>query len=492
MSKYINTVKVLWVWTFLLLLGACRDQYKPIFDKPTDIRISDDLRELKALLSDADFGWEMHYSFGARYVEYMLYQIATFYDDNTVSLFSGDVAVDVIKKPVISEYRLLAEDGLQLQFSTQNINWTSYATPAREIPQGLGANLELKLVSISKDKNEIIFEGKRAIEGHMGKGKMVLRRLEAPVRNFKELAHFRSLLDGVKQRNTYTTLHITAGIEGASPETPFLVGLELSGSARQADFKYNVGEDLFEGRKMLYFDHKGLGFSTPIEVKGQRFEHLRWDNEAKTFVIDGDTPLKGQLIATAHPGYHLPGLYEDFMDKFSLEVVASFGPLNRLSRSMKSGGSLIKQAIVCTQYRQRIPLIDEKGEYVYDDVYNHDYRQGELLGDGLFLIFDERDQFYGYFIPLEFERVYSDVVRFKRTDKPMQIIVNPEGDKHSPTREEAQSKYNQNRETIEAYLNYLCAERPWMIRKTMEAGRLDWDFRSWDNPREEYFITRLK
>lgn len=481
MIKYKYIYGSLGLLACLLVAPSCSKQYEPRMEKPTDVRISDDLRSLKELLCDADFGWQLHYSLGGRY-EYMIYEVATFFDDNTVTLLTNQT--EHSEKPISSEYKLIAESGLQLQFSTYNDNWMSFATPTPSSPQGLGADLELNLVSISDDKNEIVFEGKRL------KGKMTLRRLEKPIRSFKALDRWRALLDELRRRDNYTTLRITAGLEGISPEKPMSVDLELSPIARIVDFKYNVGEPLVSGRKMLYFDHEGMGFSTPIEVGGKSFQHMRWSAERNTFEIDG-SPLQGYIESTSLPSYHLPKMYEDFMNKFSMQIVASFGELNKLSRQMKSTTPLIKQAVLCTQYQQRIPVLDEKGDFVYDEVYNHDYRRGELLGNGLYLCFDDPDQFYGYFIPLEFERVESDVIRFRRSTLPMRVIVDPSG-RHSVSEDEARAAFERGRKDIDAYIDYLCNDDAWLMRKTQESGRIDWDFLSLKNPRTEYFISRLK
>lgn len=481
-NKYLKLLGSVILLAAVSILPACREQYEPVFDKPTDIRLSDQLRELRALLCDADFGWQMHYSLGGKY-EYMVYEIASFYEDNTVTLLTNQT--DQSSKPISSEYRLNAESGLQLQFATYNDNWMSFATPTPYAPEGLGADLELQLVSISEDKNLITFEGKRL------KGHMTLRRLESPIRDFKLLYRWRSLLDELRKQGNYTTLRITKGIDEASPETPVSVDLELSPIAKIVDFKYNIGEPLVSGRKMLYFDHDGMGFSTPIEVKGASFQHMKWDQARGTFVIDGDTPLQGYIEPTTLPAYHLPKMYEDFMNKFSMQIVATFGDINKLSRQMKVTNPLIKQAVLCTKYNQRIPILDSQGNLTFDDLYNHDYTSGELLGDGLFLCFDAVDQFFGYFIPLDFERIHSDVVRFKRSSLPMRILVDPAG-KHSVSLQEAQQRYQQGQADTDAYIDRLCAEHGWLMRKNQEAGKIDWDFFSTVSPKTDYFISRLK
>lgn len=474
------------------ILGStsCTPQYTPKFDKPSDVRVTEALKDLQTTLCDADFGWRMYYSLGD-INEYIIYQIATFRDDNTVALRSGDPGLS--ESPKVSEYRLGEEGGIKLSFTTHNDNLTFFATPTPKLPNGLGADLELLLVS--KNEDEIIFQGKR-----FQKAKLRLVRLDKPVNDFQDLTSWKNKILSIRGKGNFLSLHITEGLPGASAEHPFPVYLELSPSARIADYKYNneAGDSLFLGRKMLFFDHKGMGFSSPIEVGGKGFQYMVYDPSQDTFVIDDDGGLKGYLKPTQLPEYHLPKLYEDFMKGFSQQIVRAVagGEMLKRSAAMKRANSLIQQVVICTNYHQRIPKIQKegknKGEYVLDDVFNHDYTKGERLGNGIFLCFDGVDQFYGYFVPVEYEKVKSDVIRIKRSSEPIKVITNHPEDKHSPTQEEAEKKLEAGKDALDAYISFICSETPWLIKKTREGGRLDWDFISTENPKNNFFITRLK
>uniref|UniRef100_UPI0039A5C9C1 DUF4302 domain-containing protein n=1 Tax=Ornithobacterium rhinotracheale TaxID=28251 RepID=UPI0039A5C9C1 len=466
---------------FLILsvisLFSCQDDsFDNKFDQLPDERIQTTLKDYQETLIDAPFGWQLFYSLGGN-SEYMAYQIAYFNEDNTITLHSPDLA-----KPTSSEYKLRAEADIQLVFNTFNDNLTIFSYPSPRSPYGFGGDVEFNVKSVNEQKNEIILEGK------VYKGKLILRKAKERFQDFAKLQEFKKLLNQ-ERTERHMNLAITSGLEGVSEAEPFSIGLDLSSIAKVGDYAFNYKGEFHEGRKMLYFSHSGMGLSTPIVIDGHEIQFFRYNRERKRYEI-ANSDLEGYIYCTQLPVYFVPGVVDEFLDHYSLWMKASFGKVNQLYREMKSENEEVNSLVIVTDYKRRIPKFDEKGSPILDASFNHDYDYGEKLGNGLLFSFESYEQFYFYFVPVDIEKLAGDRLRFKLNGK--QGVCYRKGEKGTPVLAPEIAQEIAQGQKFQTFVNYLCSEKGWYIKRTVEAGQIDWDFVSQENPKNDYFYTRLK
>lgn len=467
-----------YIYGLLLALAtiACtKNEPESLFDSHPDARLQEKMAEYKSVLTDAPFGWQMYYSLGGN-VEYMLYELVRFNEDNTVTLFSNE-STD-LNKPVQSEYVLFAEADIELVFNTFNPNITSYIYPSARSPKGFGGDIEFNFKSINEDRNEVVLEGK------VYKGKLVLKKAKENYKDFSKLAQYVNYL-AQERTDRYMNVAITAGLDGVSEEKPFLMGLDLSSIARVGDYAFNYKGQFYKGRKMLYFSHSGMGLSSPIMIDGKPVQDFVYNATKKRYEV-ANSELKGHLVCTNLPQYYVPGMVDEFLDNYALKMKASFGKVNQTYSKMRSVTPHIQRFVLVTDYNQRIPLFDEAGNPVYDEVFNHDYEQGQKLGNGFLFAFEEVDQFYFYFVPMEVEKLNEDRLRFKRGPRSGEICIAKKGD----NAEQMASEIRDVKE-FNDFISYICNDEGWYITRTIENGQIDWDFYSISNPKEDYFYSRL-
>ncbi len=458
----------------LALLGACNDSnFENKFEELPSARVQKEMAKYKEILTSAPYGWKMTYSLGGK-VEYMSYQIAYFNEDFTVKLHSPNPQ---LPDPISSEYTLRHEADLALVFNVFNENLTIFSYPSRYAPKGYGGDIEFNFKSLDEEKNEIILEGK--VYG----GILTLQKAKEEYKDFSKLKQFIAYL-GQERTARYMNLAITEGLDDASEEKPVNIGLDLSSMARVGDYAFNYKGQFKQGRKMLYFTHEGMGLSTPIEIDGHKIQQFVYNENKKRYEV-ANSDIKGYLYCTDLPVYYVPGIVDEFLDHYSLWMKASFGQMNSKYRAMKQANPKISSVVFVTDYKRRIPLFNEKGEPILDKYYNHDYDLGEYLGNGLVFSFEGYNQFYFYFVPLEIEKLQGDRLRFKR--KSGDICRPKEGENaESIAQSIAQST------AFNEFVNYVCNEKGWYIKRTIESGQIDWDFVSQANPTKDYFYTRLK
>lgn len=467
-----NNKNIIWLLSFIFLLGSCSESsFENKFEQAPAERVQTTIYNYKSILTDAPYGWQMEYSMGAN-IEYLSYQIAYFSKDNTVVLHSPD-----LKEPVESEYKLTAEADVQLIFNTFNENMTIFSYPNPKAPNGYGGDIEFNFKSVNKEKNEIILEGK--VYG----GLLTLRKAKEEFQDFSKLQTYAKYL-GQARTARHMNLAITEGLEGASVEKPINIGLDLSSVARVGDYAFNYKGKFEEGRKMLYFSHRGMGLSTPIEIDGHKIQYFTYNPESKRYEL-ANSHMKGYIYCSDLPVYYVPGVVDEFLSHYSLWMRASFGQVWKKYRAMRRSVPKIQAMVIVTDYKQRIPLFDEGGNPIYDEVYNHDYELGKKMGEGLLFSFESYNQFYFYFIPVEIEKLQEDRLRFKR--KEGEFCVTKEGEQANEV-----IKLIKDNKSFSEFVNYICNESGWYIKRTVEAGQIDWDFVSQANPKQDYFYTRLK
>lgn len=465
-------MKIRYIILFVLIsfgLSSCdKNDFENKFDKLPDERIQLTMSEYKDVLTDSEFGWKMTYSLGNG-MEYIVYNIAHFNKDNTVSVKSKS-----IEDAVVSEFKLISEADIELVFNTFNENLTVFSYPSAQAPDGYGGDIEFNFVSVSEDKSEVVLEGK------VYKGKLKLQKADRDLSDFSSIQKYINYLS--EQRvEPHMNLAITSGL-GATEDNPVVLGMDLSSMATACDYNFNYKDKFYTGRKMLYFDHDGMGLSTPIEIENYEIQYFTYNEEKSRYEL-ANSDLEGYLYCTKLPTYFVPGVYDEIMNHYSLKLRSSFGKAWDAYIPMKQANIVIKNMVICTDYKQRIPLFDEDGNPILDSAYNEDYEFGDHLGEGLLFSFERYTQFYFYFVPIEMVKLNEDRVQMKRLSG--EFCVTKKGTDPNPIAESIK-----NNPEFNAWVDYLCNDGGWYIRRTVENGLIDWDFISQDNP-DDYFITRL-
>lgn len=465
-------MKIKYIILFVILgigLSSCdNNDFENKFDQLPDERMQLTMNEYKEILTSSEFGWKMNYSLGGS-VEYMVYNVVNFNADNTVGINSK-----LVDEAVHSEYKIISEADVELVFNTFNENLTVYSYPSAQAPDGYGGDIEFNFKSISEDKTVIELEGK------VYNGKLKLTKADRDLSDFSSVNKYVNYL-AAQRTAPHMNLAITSGL-GATESEPVLLGLDLSSMAAAADYNYNYKDEFYTGRKMLYFDHDGMGLSTPIVVDGQEIQYFSYNEEKNRYELSS-SELEGYLYASELPMYYVPGVYEEFMDNYSLTLRASFGQVWDKYIAMKKANAVIRTISICTDYKQRIPLFDEDGNSILDEVYNEDYTLGDKLGEGLLFSFERYTQFYYYFVPVEMVKLNNDRVRMKRLSG--EFCIAKKGVDPNPIGESIK-----NNKEFNEFVDFICNDGGWYIKRTVEGGLIDWDFISQDNP-ADYFYSRL-
>ena len=460
--KYI----ILFVLLGIGFTSCDKNEFENKFDQLPDDRIVSTIKEYKEILVDSEFGWQMTYYIDGN-IEYVAYNVAVFKENNTVSLASK-----FIKDPIESEYKIMSEADLELIFNTFNENITSFSYPSNGAPDGVGGDIEFNIVSISEDQTEITLKGK------IYKGKLILKKADRDISNFDEVDENIRLL-GEQKTARYMNLAITSGLN-ASEEEPVLIGLDLSSIAAAGDYNYNYNDEYYKGRKMLYFHHDGMGLSSAIKIGDAQIQDFEYNADKKRYeLVNSD--LQGYLYSSKLPVFSLPGVFDELMDHYSLKLKRSNGLVWDKYIAMKTANPIIKSVVVVTDYKQRIPKFDEEGNPILDQSNLQDYDFGKHLGEGLLFSFELHNQFYFYFVPIEFTKVLEDRLVMRRLAGE---FCTKDGEDPSV------GESIKNNPEFNQFVDYLCNDEGWFLRLTMEANQIDWDFVSLDNP-DDFFITRL-
>ncbi|PXY00991.1 hypothetical protein DF185_10040 [Marinifilum breve] len=463
-------IKIKYIILFVLITAgftACdNDDFENKFDQLPDERIRSTIKEYKEILVGSEFGWKMTYYIDSK-IEYVGYNVAVFGEDNTVSLTSK-----FIDDPVKSEYTIKAEADLELIFNTFNENLTALSYPSGDAPDGFGGDIEFNFVSVSEDQTEIILKGK------VYEGTLILKKAERDISSFDEVDENIKRL-GQQKTARYMNLAITSGL-GASEENPVLIGLDLSSLAAAGDYNYNYKGEYYSGRKMLYFHHDGMGLSSPIQIDDSKIQDFSYNVDKKRYeLVNSD--LQGYIYSSKLPVFSIPGVFDEFMNHYSLKLKRSNGLVWDKYISMKKANPVIKSVVVVTDYKQRIPKFDEEGNPILDQSNLQDYDFGKHMGEGLLFSFEEHNQFYFYFVPLEFTKISGDRLKMKRVVG--EFCTKDDEDPSVGNSIKNNSEFNE-------FVDYLCNDGGWFIRLIIEANQIDWDFISLDNP-DDFFITRL-
>lgn len=463
--KTMSKLHILLAGLFLLVItGACdKSDFENKFDLSPDERLQERIATFKKALTAPEHGWVFHLNMGNG-VDNTVYGIVKFNNDYTLKMEN-----EIIPEAE-SEYTIFAEADIELVFNTYNNIITFFAEPNANLPEGYGTDLEYNLKSIEDD--QIILEGK--VLGT----KLKLVKASEEETSLEPLKKNVSYLN--QQRTArYMSLKITKG-PGASEDNPKLIGMDCSTYLRMAEIDYNHKGEYIDVNKNIFFTHTGFGLSSAIKIDDEEIQYFKYNVEKERYEIDHPS-IEGYIYCDVLPVYFKPGLYDEFMDKFSMKIKNTFGKVWDIYIPMKKANTVIKSVVLATDYNRRIPLFDEEGNPVLDEVYNHDYELGEHLGEGLLFSFHEREQFYFYWVPMEVQKIEEDRVRLVR--KNGEFCTE---DTKDPT---IGQDIKDNKE-FQEFVDYICNDKGWMIRKTEEAGTIDFDFYSLEDP-NNYFYSRL-
>ncbi len=448
----------------LLGLGACeKSDFNNKFDKTPDERIQEKISEFKTALTAPEFGWVFRINM-ANGIDNTVYGIAKFNDDYSVQLQNVRIPGKV------SEYTIFAESDIELVFNTYNDVITYFAEPNSNLPEGYGTDQEYNIKSI--DDNEIILEGK--VLG-------TVLRLTKAKEDEVDLEPLKKNVNYLNQQRTakYMSLEITEGL-GATEEAPKYIGLDISSYLLLAEIDYNHNGEYIEVNKSIFFTHTGFGLSSAIEIDGEKIQYFNYNAEKKRYEVDHPT-IKGFIFCDVLPMFYINGLYDEFMNKFSMKLTRSFGKAWDTYIPMKNANPIIKSVVLATDYKRRIPLFDDEGNPVLDEVYNHDYELGDDLEEGLLFSFHEHEQFYFYYVPMEVQKIEEDRIRLVR--KTGEFCT-------EDAKDPSIGQGIKNNKEFQDFVNYICNDKGWMIRKTQEYGTIDFDFYSLEDP-NNYFYSRL-
>ncbi|MCT4648146.1 MAG: DUF4302 domain-containing protein [Carboxylicivirga sp.] len=461
-----SRLHILFAGLFLLIFtGACdNSDFENKFDLSPDERLQERMATFKEALTAPEHGWVFHLDMGNG-VDNTVYGIAKFNEDYTVRMEN-----EIIPEAE-SEYTIFAEADIELVFNTYNKIITFFAEPNPNLPKGSGTDLEYNLKTIEDD--QIILEGK--VLG-------TRLRLTKATETETSLEPLKQNVTYLNQQRTarYMSLRITKGL-GASEDQPKYIGMDCSTYLRMAEIDYNHDGEYVDVNKNIFFTHKGFGLSSAIKIDGEEIQYFKYNADEKRYEVDHPT-IEGYIFCDVLPYYFKKGLYDDFMDRYSMKLTRTFGKAWNKYIPMKRANENIKAVVITTDYDRRIPKLDEKGNYIISpDTRLPDYSYGDHLGEGLLFSLKDDLQFYFYWVPLEAVKIEEDRVQFIRKDGEFCT----EDDKDPSIGQSIKD----NKE-FQEFVDFICNDKGWMLRRTEEYGTIDYDFYSLADP-NDYFYSRL-
>jgi hypothetical protein len=461
-----NRLHILLAGLFLLIIASACDNsdFEDKFDLSPDERLQKRIASFKDSLTAPEHGWVFHLNMGNG-VDNTVYGIVKFNKDYTLKMEN-----EIIPEAE-SEYTIFAEADIELVFNTYNNIITFFAEPNARLPEGYGTDLEYNLKSIEGD--EIMLEGK--VLGT----KLKLVKASEEETSLEPLKQNVSYLN--KQRTArYMSLKITKGF-GASEDDPKLIGMDCSTYLRMAEIDYNHNGEYIDENKNIFFTHTGFGLSSAIKIDDEEIQYFKYNVEKERYEIDHPS-IEGFIFCDVLPYYFKKGLYDDFMDRFSMKMTRFFGKVWDTYIPMKRANTNIKAVVIATDYDRRIPKLDENGNYIISpDTRLPDYSYGEHLGEGLLFSLKDDQQFYFYWIPMEVQKIEEDRIRFVRKDGEFCT---------EDAKDPSIGQGIKDNAEFQKFVNFICNEKGWMIRKTEENNIIDFDFYSLEDP-NNYFYSRL-
>lgn len=285
------------------------------------------------------------------------------------------------------------------------------------------------------------------------------------------------------------TLCITKGIEGASEENPVKAGFFYSSMTSTVDIAYNWNGEFKKYCGILVFTDKGFVSGIALQYGDKYISNFKYNSSLNRFEID-EPGIEGHFECFNLPQYEVKGVYEEFLNDYSLWM-KSFFPDELLEIKKKvsnaSYNSTTKLKVIDTyivsKYNRREPIVLEDGSWAIDEASKkYDYNETDYLGEGLLFSFEYYYQFFYYFVPLKTEKIGEDRVRFSRSGETQCVTKVPE---HAAIMKAA---YDSN-ETINAFIDMICEEEGLLIKKSEIEGSFDFDFRFIKNP-SHWFIAR--
>ncbi|MCT4613677.1 MAG: DUF4302 domain-containing protein [Marinifilaceae bacterium] len=462
------------IFMICTIFVSCDDnEVDSLFNQAPDKRIQTKIAEFQNILTSSEYGWKLYIEIKGQ-IEYVSYNYVKFNDDNTFTIRTNEV-----KGVGESEYVINHESDIQLVFTNYIEQITSYSYPSAQAPKGMGADLEYIFKSVSEDGKVVNLRGKKF------NSELRLEKAEKDLSDFSQLGTIATRINNERKGLRYMNLAITSGVEGATEDNPVVLGTDFSTLTKTMDFNYNYKDEFFSGRKMLYLNHDGLGLSSPITIDEKELKEFVYDSEDKRFELK-HSDVQGYLFPSKLPQYHVPGVYDELMNKYSLTWRAAFGKAFDTYIPMKKANPSIKSFTICTNYKKRIPQYNDDGTPKLDEVEYHTYVEGEDLGNGILFSMDKLYQYDYIFIPINIEQIASDRIKMSLAGKGKYIHQTKE-----PKLTEAQVNTILANKELNDFISYMMNKDGWYITKTVEYGQIDWDFISLADPKN-YFFAALK
>lgn len=466
--------KILYIILVASLLSSCgKDDFENNFDMSPSQRVQAKAKELKELLSSSEHGWKATFFLDNK-VAFGQFFIMDFTKDNQVS-----VSIEKIKD-VRSEYTIFNETDMMLSFNTYNRLLTSITEPTAETPHGYYGDIDFFFDSYTTDK--VVLRGKAY------GGILTLERANEADRDLSNSFEVLKKLSAEKVAKSkgglnYMTLHITKGLEGASVENPVKIGFNCSTWTRTVDIAFNYKGKYTEKLSMLVFTGDGFFSAYTLKLDDKEINKFVYNEERNRFEVEADG-VEGHFECYKLPQYDVDGICDDFLNQYSLKMKRKYGDFMDLSIKLKLDSkdpvtdTQIKSIVLVTDYRRRIPLFNPDGTPVLTETYEHDYKYGDHLGNGLLFSFSAQNQFYFYFVPLEATKLSEDKIKFSLTGTPF-----------CTESEESIVKKIQSSKNLLKFLELICNEKGYLVQRLKTEGNFDFDFISLENP-ENQFVAR--
>lgn len=161
-----NIIIISMLLTLPLLMTSCLKDQEDTFDRSASARMTDYLNNVAQVLKSAPNGWVLNY-YPDREQKYGSYIYSMKFDGENVEVTSPDLVAEEILEdntPIVSTYRLVADDGPVLTFDTYNDAVHFFATPTGEedMYEAYDGDFEFIVLGVSDDQNTITLKGKRS------------------------------------------------------------------------------------------------------------------------------------------------------------------------------------------------------------------------------------------------------------------------------------------------------------------------------------------
>lgn len=445
-------------------------------------------KELQKTLTSSEFGWKFKSEIDGGVGEYRLLELK-FSDSAVVTVRSESTKLNE------GTYKIkLVDDKIVIELSTN----AGFVEPRiildpKEV-SGPVVPMDLVVKTIEKDKLTLSFTQSgltRSIE---------LTKLTKEI-DFSKQNAIRAKMGAIRAKmlkdfilknpncKPYLSLCITKGIEGASEANPVKAGFFYSSMTATADIAYSFKNTFAQQCGILVFTETGFVSGISMHIGKKYISKFKYNETANRFEVD-EKGIEGHFEVFALPQYEVKGVVDEFMNDYSLWM-RNFFPKELLDiKKRVSNASFVDatklkviDTYIVTKYNRREPIIGDDGKWVVDEhSKQYDYKETELLGDGMLFCFESFYQFFYYFVPFKVIKIGEDRVRFERN-----------GETQCQTRDKdhaliMKTAYDNNK-VMNDFIDQICNKEGFLLVKSKEKNSFDFDFRFINHP-DRWFVAR--